>query len=53
LAKLAQAKGLTAHEIERIAWREALFAGRQDEAIPLKDAAKIAKCLQIQIEDSQ
>ena len=53
LAKLAQAKGLTAHEIERIAWREALFAGRQDESIPLKDAAKIAKCLQIQIEDSQ
>jgi very-short-patch-repair endonuclease len=51
LAKLAEAKGITAQEMERIAWREAFFAGRQDEPIPSKDAQKIAKHLQIQIED--
>jgi hypothetical protein len=53
LAKLARAKGLTGDEIQRIAWREALFVGRQDEVIPLKDAHKIAKSLQVQIEDPQ
>jgi very-short-patch-repair endonuclease len=53
LAKLAQARGVTVREIEGIAWREAHFAGRQDEAIPVKDAVKIAKHLQVQIEDAQ